>query len=82
MSKIINQPVLVVTDKTRKPSRFFWFKKWFGVLKITDIWSEVGRWWEGEPEKTVYRIVSDRGLVAELEFEAPAGRWVLYKVYD
>ncbi|MCR4398701.1 MAG: hypothetical protein NUV93_07045 [Firmicutes bacterium] len=82
MSKIVNQPVLVVTDGRKKPSRFFWWKRWFSVSRIIDIWSEVGKWWEGEPERTVYRVVSDMGAMFELQFEAPAGRWVLYKVYD
>ncbi len=82
MSKIINQPVLVITDKNTRPCKFFWGKKWFNVTRIMDAWTEAGRWWEGEPEKAIYRVVSGSNTVAEIEFRASAGQWVLYKVYD
>ncbi|NPV70066.1 MAG: hypothetical protein HPY55_05410 [Firmicutes bacterium] len=79
MSKVVNQPVLVITDAQVKPAKFFW-RRWFRVSRIMDTWAETGRWWEGEPERVIYRVISDGGMVAELE--ACAGRWVLYKIYD
>jgi len=82
MSKIINQPVLVVTDGKKTPRRFFWIKKWVFVERIMDVWSEVGQWWDGEPERTVYRILADSGKMFELQFQMMNNIWMLYKVYD
>lgn len=39
MSKIVDQPVLVVTDKKSVPSRFFWYKRWLNVLDILEQWN-------------------------------------------
>ena len=51
MSKIVDQPVLVVCEKG-KPKRFFWIKKWVNVKDVIDKWNEAGRWWDEEKEKT------------------------------
>ncbi|MGE5485296.1 MAG: DUF6504 family protein [Ignavibacteriales bacterium] len=82
MSKIVNQPVLVLADKQMRPSRFFWFNRWFYVSRLMDVWNEAGQWWEGEPEKTVYRVLCNRDTMFELEFRGAERQWVLYKVYD
>ena len=79
MSKIIDQPVLVLTDR-EVPKRFFWFKRWVNVSKVLDAWKVVGRWWDGDQEKTFFRVVSAEGSIYEVYSEK--GRWNLYKVYD
>lgn len=79
MSKIIDQPVLVITDRD-VPKRFFWFKRWVKVSEIMDAWKEVGRWWEEDQEKTFFRVVSVEGGIYEVYSEKR--RWNLYKVYD
>ena len=79
MSKIIDQPVLVLTEKDA-PKRFFWFKRWVNISKILDAWRDVGRWWDGDQEKTFFRVVSSEGGIYEVYSEK--GRWNLYKVYD
>jgi len=79
MSKIIDQPVLVLAEKD-VPKRFFWFKRWVNVSKILDAWRDVGRWWDGDQEKTFFRVVSSEGSIYEVYSEK--GRWNLYKVYD
>lgn len=79
MSKIIDQPVLLITEK-ETPKRFFWFKRWVSIAKIMDAWKEVGRWWEEEQEKMFFRVVSAEGSIYEV-YSAKRG-WNLYKVYD
>ncbi len=79
MSKIIDQPVLMVSDK-EDPRRFFWFKRWVNVSRIIDRWKEIGRWWEDDAEKLFFRILSREGEVYEIYSEKQ--RWNLYKVYD
>ncbi len=79
MSKIVDQPVLVI-EEGGKPRRFFWFKRWVNVSKVTDRWRETGRWWEGDEEKTFFRVLSTKGSLYELYAEKLS--WNLYKVYD
>lgn len=79
MSKIIDQPVLVVTDK-EVPKRFFWFKRWVSVSKIMDAWKEIGRWWDNDQERAFFRVVSSDGGIYEIYSQRQ--RWSLYKVYD
>ncbi len=79
MSKIIDQPVLMVAEK-EIPKRFFWFKRWVNVSKVIDKWKEIGRWWEGDAEKVFFRISSPEGGVYEVYTEKK--HWNLYKVYD
>lgn len=63
------------------PARFWWRQRWVKVDRVVEEWTDAGAWWDGEREKTFYRVLSARGGVYELYREEP-GRWVLYKVYD
>lgn len=82
MSKIINQPVLVVTDRGAKPSRFFWYKRWHNVMDVLEQWKDTGRWWDGEDEKVFFRLQVSEGGVYELFSDMAKNQWRLYKVYD
>ncbi len=82
MSKLINQPVLVVTDGRRRPRRFFWIKNWIDVQDILDEWKDTGRWWDGEAEKTFYRLTTNGGAVYELFADRRMNQWNLYRVLD
>lgn len=79
MSKIVDMPVLLITEKER-PRRFFWFKRWVNVTKIMDEWKEIGRWWEDDQERDFFRVVSLEGSIYEVYNQQK--RWNLYKVYD
>lgn len=79
MSKIVDQPVLVVENKGI-PQRFFWFRHWFSVEEVMDKWRETGRWWEEDEEKTFYRVADKEGGVFEIYLNKRT--WNLYKVYD
>lgn len=79
MPKIVDQPILMVTESNR-PKRFFWFKRWVNVYRIMDKWKEVGRWWENEQEKLFFRVLSTDGSIYEVyTFK---NNWNLYKIYD
>jgi len=79
VSKVIDQPVLMVVEDG-KPKRFFWIKKWVNVKDVVDKWSESGRWWDEEREKTFYRVLGGEGGVYEIYFDNR--HWKLYKVFD
>ncbi|HHX29430.1 MAG: DUF6504 family protein [Bacillota bacterium] len=79
MSKIIDAPVLLITEK-EKPRRFFWFKRWVNVFRVIDEWRETGRWWEDDKEKSFFRVLSLEGSIYEVYNQDK--QWNLYKVYD
>ncbi|QUL98778.1 MAG: hypothetical protein IMF26_01475 [Candidatus Fermentithermobacillus carboniphilus] len=79
VTKIVDQPVLVVVEKG-KPKRFFWVKRWVNVAGIIDKWNEVGRWWEDEKEKVFFRVLAAEGGIYEIYSDKK--RWNLYRVYD
>lgn len=79
MSKIVDQPILVVVEKGR-PKRFFWIKRWINISFIIDKWNEVGRWWENEEEKVFFRVLTFEGSMYEIY--SSKKRWSLYRVYD
>lgn len=79
MSKIIDQPILMVAERG-VPKKFFWIKRWVIVEKVIDMWNEVGRWWEGETEKVFYRIMAREGIMYEVYSDKR--QWNLYRVYD
>jgi len=82
VSKVVNQPVLVVTDKKAVPRRFFWYKRWFSVKDVLEQWKDTGRWWDGEREKVFFRLQVKEGGVYELFSDIAQNQWRLYKVYD
>ncbi len=80
MSKIVDQPILVVCERGR-PKRFFWIKNWLAVKSIIDKWNEIGRWWEGDEQKTFYRVLAgDENGVYEIY--SGKNNWNLYRVFD
>ena len=79
MSRLVDRPLPLVADAKGNPLRFFWQGRWHQVRVIFDSWREVGAWWEGEPEKTFYRVEADSGLY---ELYSDGTSWGLYKILD
>lgn len=77
--RIIDRPVTVTTDTGGKPQQFTYHGRQ-RVKAIIDCWTEAGEWWDGERERLVYRVLSERGGMFELELRN--GEWRLYKEYD
>lgn len=82
MAKLVNQPVLVVTDGKCRPRRFFWIRHWVDVQSILEEWKDTGCWWDGETEKTFYRLAGSGGAVYELFADRKLNQWNLYRVLD
>ncbi|MGE5560393.1 MAG: DUF6504 family protein [Chloroflexota bacterium] len=77
--RIINRPVTVITGPQGAPQQFT-YRGRQRIKAIVDRWTEIGEWWDGEHERLVYRILSERGGMYELELRD--GEWRLYKEYD
>lgn len=50
------------------------------ILEVLDRWLEMGDWWQGEGERTMLRVWTDRNAMLELECTSQA--WYIYKVWD
>lgn len=79
--KIIDKPITVVTRKLKIPQSFT-YRGTQQVEKILDFWLEAGEWWEGQPERAVYRVRTKGGGMFELYRNKGEQAWFLYKVYD
>ncbi len=79
MSRLVNQTVPLITGEGDQPLRFYWQGQWHRVYYIFDSWREAGAWWEGEPEKTFYRVAAGDGLY---ELYTDGVNWGIYKILD
>lgn len=78
-TRIIDRPITVVVGPDGTPRQFS-YRGRQRVQAIVDRWTEAGEWWDGEGERTVYRVLSERGSLFELELRD--GQWRLYREYD
>lgn len=77
--RIIDRPIVVTTGADGVP-RQFTYRGRQRVGAVVDRWTEAGEWWDGDRERVIYRILSERGGMFELELRD--GQWRLYKEYD
>lgn len=87
MSRIINRPCAVTLGpregwRSLVPVEFVYLKERHRVAVVTDRWTEVGRWWEKEPETETWRVQTVKGGVFELVHTPSEKTWRLYKAYD
>ncbi|CAB1128289.1 protein of unknown function [Candidatus Hydrogenisulfobacillus filiaventi] len=52
------------------------------VVEVLEVWTDVGAWWAGEPERRFWRVrTADHGLY-ELADDGSGRHWWLYRIYD
>lgn len=83
MVKLIDRPLDQVSiGRSGRPHRFAWSGRSFVVNRTTEVWKDTGRWWEGEGEKTFFRLETVGGQLVELYRDHQSGVWFIYRVYD
>ena len=77
-----------------EPAAFTWGKRRYAVEGVEACWKEVGPWWDGEGERTFFRVtarhcapapgasLSPPSGVYELRFDHASERWWLHEVVD
>lgn len=78
---LVNRLIRVTVGPDRQPLSFWWNRRRFRINEVIEVWRDTGQWWEGEAEKSFYRVSAGRG-VYELCFDSRNSEWRLYKVYD
>lgn len=69
-------------DPGGRPAAFTWRGRLWRVSRTAEVWKDVGCWWEGEGEKTFFRLEVDNGRLVEIYLDPSAEGWYLYRVYD
>lgn len=52
------------------------------VSAVQDLWRMMGRWWDGDSEKTYFRIVTVTGGIYELCLNSKDDSWSVSRVED
>lgn len=97
MVKRVRRPIRVRVDAEGSPSALFDGRRWRGVERVVDLWTEALPWWPGREteeaggrlaqavEVTMYRLELAGGGLVEVERrpgEEGDESWWLYRVYD
>jgi hypothetical protein len=88
MSRLVNRPITVTlkprelftTSAPQEPATFTDGDYTHHITHIIDWWLESGAWWDDEPPRTVYRVLTaDQGMY---DIEFVGGQWFIYRVWD
>jgi hypothetical protein len=82
MGKHIAQPVTVTLDRRNHPAMFEWRGKVYRVKDVQECWRLIGAWWDGEAEKTFFRIRTDKNGIYELGFDHGKEAWQVLRSED
>ncbi len=82
MSKYVEKQVEVVSSSDGIPCSFYWNGKWTEICRVLELWKDTGTWWEGESEKTFFRIEAAGESLYELYLDSLKQAWFLYRIYD
>lgn len=82
MARLINRQIKVNLNGMNEIKSFRWAANWVPVSLILEVWKDTGSWWNGEAEKTFYRVETDEGSLYELYFDTGNNKWYLYRIYD
>ncbi len=70
MSRFANEPLLQVTlGPDGRPLAFGWRGRLWRVVRTAEVWKDSGCWWEGEGEKTFFRLETEGGRLVEICFD-------------
>lgn len=82
MSKYVDKQIEVISSDNGIPRSFCWNGKWNHINRVLELWKDTGIWWEGESEKTFFRIESAGQSLYELYLDSLKQVWFLYRIYD
>jgi hypothetical protein len=73
-----------------EPALFVWNGRRYMVERVEACWKEFGPWWDGEGERTFFRVAARPRVagrtaasgVYELRFDHANARWWLHEIID
>lgn len=80
MTRLVHRSIEVECGDDGGPRRFRDGSQVYSVVEVIDDWREMGAWWRGHGERSVWRVLTEDDYVFEIECRA--GQWRLYRVWD
>lgn len=79
----MNRSIQIRLDSRRHtPAAFRWRGRLYRVAAVQECWRLVGAWWDGEGERTFFRVLAENGGIFELSYDHRQQIWKLEKVED
>ena len=72
----------VTLNKKNAPAAFEWRGRMYRVKEVQECWRLTGAWWDGEGERTFFRVLTDKGGIYELRFDHGKNAWEMALVRD
>ncbi len=83
MTRAIDEPIVIrEMAGGRYPRRFYWRGRDFEVAETGGVWRLLGRWWEGDDERSFLRVVTSTGVCLDLCHYRSTDQWYVHEVYD
>jgi len=73
--------VMVTIGRRGMPASFRWHSELHRISDVQEVWRRIGAWWDGEGEKTFFRVLTDRGIY-DLCFDHIRSEWAISAVHD
>lgn len=67
------------------PAAFVWERRRYQVQQVLMVWKELGAWWDGEGERTCFRVsaaAEDLMGYFDLAYDHESRTWILARVMD
>jgi len=79
----MNRAIQIVLDSRRRaPAAFRWRGRLHRVIAVQECWRLVGAWWDGEGERTFFRVLTESGGIFDLCYDHGRQIWLLARVED
>lgn len=76
------EEIQVATDSSGFPYAFRWRKRTYRIAKVRECWRLIGKWWDGDGEKTYFRLECPNRAVFEIFYDHGKSCWLLARVED
>ena len=76
------EPNNALLSKYGLPRHFTWRGKKHHIKQIGGHWYRRGRWWQDEPERHFFRIMTTDGITLDLCHDPGTGKWSIALVHD
>jgi len=77
-----NMELNVLVNSNHNPVAFDWKGVRRRVSEVEECWRLTGKWWDGESERTFFRVRTDKSGVYELCFNHTSAVWSMNRVLD
>lgn len=86
MRRLVRSDITVtLRPNGNAPASFVWERRQYEVERVLLVWKATAAWWDGEGERTCFRVSAAAGEESglfELAYDHEEHAWVLSRVVD